>query len=128
MRDNVPRDLLVWLPVGAIPYANGMLRLTTYQATLGEPAASIVSTTLDVLGIAVWAWYAGRHWPAPSLRRGLVWLAATTTMHFVGNTFLFGMSQAQLAAKYRIQDGELWSVVSLWVLIAPWLFRAKASR
>lgn len=126
MRDGVLRDLLGWLPVGSIPYGNGILRMAGYGPVLGEPLASVVSTACDVVLVLCWAGWFGRRWPGSPLRRGCVWLAATTGMHFVGNSLLFGMTWAQLAAKYRIQDGELWSIVSLAVWLSPWLARPRS--
>lgn len=118
---RLPGEILGWLPVGAIPIANGLLRLATYQAWLGEPFASVVSSFADVVLVLLYARWLGRRWPAHALQRGFLWLSLTTATHFGLGLGVFGMTVDQLAGKYRVWDGELWGLVSLCVFAAPWV-------
>ncbi|MBM4059930.1 MAG: hypothetical protein FJ265_02390 [Planctomycetes bacterium] len=114
-------EILAWLPVGAVPIVNGLLRLGTYQKLLGEPAASIVSSCADMVLVYLYARWLARLGPVNALRRGVTWLALTTATHFGLGLLVFGMAVGQLLAKYRIQDGETWLVVTVFVFLAPLL-------
>lgn len=118
---RLPGEILGWLPVGAIPIGNGLLRLATYQARLGEPFASVVSSCADVLLVLLYARWLQRRRPAHALRRGALWLSLTTATHFGLGLGVFGMTLGQLVGKYRVWDGELWGLVSLCVFAAPWV-------
>lgn len=120
---RLPGEILGWLPVGAIPIASGMLRLTTYQAWLGESLACVVSSGVDAVLVFLYARWLDARRPAPPRSRGVLWLALTTTAHFGLGLAVFGMTIGQLADKYRLWEGELWGLVSLVVLVAPWLAR-----
>ena len=55
MMTGLAREVIRWLPVGLIPIANGMLRMLIYEETLCEPWSWLLSATLDVALILVYA-------------------------------------------------------------------------
>lgn len=118
-------EVLYWLPVGAIPIANGILRFTLYQPAVGSFTAGLVSTALDILLILGYAILLQRRRPLAGgsmrLWRGVLWLTLSTLNHFLLGHFLFGIPFAELAVKYGILSGETWAVISLVILFAPWL-------
>lgn len=129
------RELLLWLPVGAIPILNGAIRLALYARWLGEPRASMVSSALDVLAVCAYAYFVQRRWPAArggAAGRGAAWLALTTLNHFALGALVFGVPLPVLVAKYDLLAGELWLVVSLAILAAPilatWIDTAAPTR
>jgi hypothetical protein len=119
----LPRELLLWLPVGIIPILNGAIRIALYARWLGEPRASLVSSALDVLAICAYASVVQRRWPAATWGgaavRGGTWVALTTLDHFALGALVFGVPVPALFAKYDLRAGELWGVVSLAVFVAP---------
>lgn len=118
-------QFVLWLPVGAIPVANGVVRFTLYGPVLGEPSASLASSGLDILLIVGYAVVLERRSPlaglAPRLRRGVLWLALSTLSHFLLGHFVFGLLFAELVGKYDIRAGETWGLISAAILVAPWL-------
>lgn len=124
---SLPRELVLWLPVGAIPILNGAVRLALYARWLGEPRASLLSSALDVLAVTAYASLVQRRWPAATwgraARRGVAWLALTTVNHFALGALVFGVPLRALVAKYDVSAGEAWLVVSLAILAAPLLGR-----
>lgn len=124
-------ELLVWLPVGAIPIVNGILRFTVYRPILGESVAGLASTALDMLLILGYAMLLQRKRPlidsSMRLWRGILWLALSTANHFLLGHYLFGLSFAALAGKYGFLSGETWALISLVILFAPWLAGLRRS-
>ena len=124
------RDFASWLPVGVIPIVNGAIRLLVYGRWVGEPLASIVSSALDVSLVLAYAGLVQRRSPvttrSAAARRGLLWIALTTSNHFGLGAFVFGISLGALLAKYDLFRGELWLLVSLAIFAAPALAMWRA--
>jgi len=122
-------EILLWVPVGLVPITNGALRIFLYGNWIGEPQASVVSSALDVTVVSAYACLAERRWPVETwggaVCRGCLWLAMTTLNHFGLGFWLFGMSLQTLVAKYYLHKGEMWSLVSLGVAVAPAFGRWK---
>jgi hypothetical protein len=126
----LPVELLLWLPVGVTPILNGAIRMSVYARWLGEPAASMLSSALDVLVVAAYAVFAQRRrpldtWPRAA-GRGLLWSALTASSHFGLGAFVFGIPWPSLVAKYDLLAGETWPLVSLAILAAPPFARWRA--
>jgi len=114
------REVLAWLPVGLIPIANGVLRMMTYQVWLAEPWSSLLSSTLDVTFIVLYAnWLEKKRPHRRPAFRGLVWVILSTLNHFLLGLALFGLSLADLLSKYAIMRGETWLLISASILVAP---------
>lgn len=121
------REALLWVPVGLAPILNGAARVFLYGSWLGEPAASLVSSSLDAILACAWACAVQRRWPvatgAGAVRRGATWLALTTVSHFGLGALAFGIPFAALVAKYDVLRGETWLLVSAAILVAPIIAR-----
>lgn len=116
---QLARELLLWVPVGAIPIVDGAIRLATYQSVRGETAAGWVSAGLDILFILTYAISL-----APARRvaiRVAIWLTATTLLHFVLGGLVLGVPIAELLGKYDVLAGEAWAPVNLAIAAGPWI-------
>jgi hypothetical protein len=120
---HLTRDIALWLPVGAIPIANGAVRMFLYGRWIGEPLSSLVSSALDVSLIIAYAGLVQRRWPVTTRRgaagRGVLWTALTTSNHFALGAFVFGITLPALLAKYDLLGGETWLLVSFAIFAAP---------
>jgi len=127
---SLPLELLLWLPVGVTPILNGAIRMAVYARWLGEPAASWLSSALDVLVMTAYAVLAQRRrpldtWPRAA-GRGVLWSVLTASSHFGLGAFVFGIPWPSLVAKYDLLAGETWPIVSLAILAAPPFARWRA--
>lgn len=125
-------ELLLWVPVGVTPILNGAIRMAAYARWLGEPAASWLSSAVDVLVVTAYAVFAQRRrpletWPRAA-GRSILWSALTASSHFGLGAFVFGIPWPSLVAKYDLLGGELWPLVSVAVFAAPLFARWKVGR
>lgn len=118
---RIGTEFAIWLPVGAIPIANGIVRMTTYGPGLTPGAGTAISTVFDVVLILGYAAFLQHRHPAAGIgcRRGLIWTALSTANHFLLGHFAFGLSWRDLIAKYDVSAGETWVLISVAILAAP---------
>ncbi len=127
---QVQHDFLLWLPVGLIPIANALIRLSVYQDDLGDIAAGWVSASLDVAFVLIYANLIART-PRVGLRAA-TWTVCTTGLHFGLGIFIFGSPVSALVGKYDLSSGEPWLLVTVAIAVSPWIAdrirKAMASR
>lgn len=124
------RAVAMWLLILVCAVANGALREAVLLPWLGQPAALVLSGLLlsaCVLAAAVLlvAWLP----PLPASRHaaiGVGWLAATLAFEFGFGRLVQGKAWAELLDAYRFEDGNLWPLVLVVVLLAPcWAARRR---
>jgi hypothetical protein len=122
----VGRYLLAWFPMILIAVANGALRAAWLVPSLGEHAARQVSTLLLIALFALYIGYVARRWPIASsgeaLAVGGLWLVLTLLFELGLGRFVSGLSWQEMIAEYDLAAGRLWTLVPLWVAIAPYVF------
>lgn len=123
------RDLVLWVPVGLIPIANALVRLSVYQDSLGETKAGWVSALLDIVFILL---YASLIAPPSKMDpstigrstiglRAAVWTACTTGLHFGLGLLVFAIPATVLVGKYDLVAGEPWLLVTIAIAASPWI-------
>ena len=114
-------EFAIWLPVGLIPIANGIVRMTTYGPALPSGVGAAISTVFDIVLIVGYAAFLHRRHPAAGIgcRRGLVWAVLSTANHFLLGHFVFGLPWRDLIAKYDVSAGETWGLITAAILAAP---------
>jgi hypothetical protein len=127
-----PRALLVWALLFVAVFANGAVRVFTYQRYIGERAANQLSAATGIALFAVVIWAVTRAWPFPSparaWRTGLLWVALTVAWEFLFGHFFMGRPWNTLFADYEIWNGRLWPLVLAWLAVAPRLSMANLGR
>ncbi|MFB2983293.1 hypothetical protein [Microseira sp. BLCC-F43] len=120
------RYVLAWIPMVFIGVINGILREVTYGKYLNELRPHQVSTATGVLLLGLYIFLVARLWgfesPTQALIIGCIWLALTVGFEFIFGHYIAGHSWSKLLADYNIFAGRLWSIVLLWVAVAPVLF------
>ncbi len=116
---QVLHDVWLWLPVGLIPIANALIRLSVYQDDLGETVAGWVSASLDVAFILLYAGLIAR--PSRVGLRAATWTVCTTGLHFGLGFFVFASSASVLVGKYDLSAGEPWLLVTVSIAASPWI-------
>jgi hypothetical protein len=118
------RAATVWLLILVCAVANGALREAVLVPWLGRPAALVISGLLLSACVLAAALLLVAWMPRLQERQhagiGIGWLAATLAFEF-GFGRAQGKPWAELVDAYRFKDGNLWPVVLLVVLVAPWL-------
>ncbi len=119
------RALTIWWLILACAFANGALRELVLIPALGSRAGLIISGLLlssAVLALALLSvrWM-GAADDRKALAAGMLWLVATLAFEFgFGIGVQHKALQAMLAA-YSFADGNLWPVVLLVTLLAPFV-------
>ncbi len=117
---------IAWLAMVFIAIANGIIREKFMSKSFSELSAHQISTAFLILFFAVFIWMVVRIQPPASdshaLLIGLCWLTATISFEFLFGHFIAGHSWTSLLNDYNILEGRIWSLVLIWVFIAPFVF------
>lgn len=116
--------LLAWLLILAMAIANGALREAWLIPALGPRAGLMLSGVLLCGLVSAVAFALVRRdpgmTPRQALRVGALWLGLTLLVEFGLGLGLQHKSWAALLAAYRFEGGNLWPLVLLFVLLAPY--------
>ncbi len=118
------RVLLVWLLILALAVANGSLREFVLTPLLGVTPGFLVSGVL-LCGLILLVAYVCLPWlrvngTSQLLSVGVTWLLLTLAFEFALG-LAQGKSYAELLEAYHFQQGNIWPVVLLVTLVAPYL-------
>lgn len=120
------RYLLAWVPMVLIGIANGILREMTYGKHFSELRSHQIST---VIGILLFGFYIGTlayFWNFQSSQQaflvGGIWLFLTIAFEFIFGHFIARHSWSRLLSDYNLLAGRVWSLVLIWIAVAPFLF------
>ena len=110
----------------AIAILNGAVRETTYKHRLGELRAHQVSTLTGATLFGIYIWCMSRLWPLESgsqaLGVGMMWLAMTMAFEFLFGLYGSRRTWRALLADYNVFAGRVWSLLLIWVAVAPYVF------
>lgn len=118
--------LIAWFPMIVIGILNGVLRKACYENALGELRAHQLSTLSGAILFGLYIWLVGRHWQLESGQQailvGVMWLVMTVSFEFLFGYFVAGHSWHRLLQDYNILEGRLWTLILIWITIAPYCF------
>ena len=126
MSTSVPaKAAVLWLAILALAMANGIVREKMLVRALGPFAALlasgiILSACVFLVAFSAAPWY-GRLSTVQWLGVGALWLAMTLVFEFGFGRMLQHRSWAELLEAYTFKRGNIWPVVLLVVLLAPWV-------
>jgi len=122
--------VLAWVPMVFIGIGNGILRQTTYGRFTDELLAHQISTITAIAFFGLYVWFLITRWPIPTSGQafaiGLIWLVLTVAFEFIFGHYIMGHPWARLLQDYNILEGRLWSLVLLWITVAPYVLRRLA--
>ncbi|HEU4645564.1 MAG TPA: hypothetical protein VFS80_08370 [Burkholderiales bacterium] len=126
------RSLLAWLVILGLAITNGVLREEILIPALGKPGGLILSGVLLCMLIVLVAYGLlrfTRHLTASkSLLIGVLWLSLTLAFEFSFGRYVQHKSWAELLDAYAFKEGNIWPVVLVVTLLAPYLaFRLRAA-
>ena len=120
----IKKSLLIWLTIIPLAILNGGLREIALNPLMGEKYGQPLSAVTLCLIIFIVCWFCipriGKGTAKTYWIIGLCWMILTVLFEpcfglFTNNTF------AELIKAYDMTTGNLWSLVVLFVGIAPWL-------
>lgn len=117
--------LVPWFGILVLAVLNGILREKMLIPVLGTSSALIASGAILCFCIfavtfVVVPWY-GRLPSAQWLLIGLFWLLLTLIFEFAFGRFIQGKPWRELLAAYTFEGGNIWPLVLVAMLLAPWL-------
>lgn len=119
------KALAIWLCILMMAIANGMLREAVLIPVLGKVPGLILSGVLLsvlILVVSYWAlpWF-GVWPPARYIAIGFGWLLLTLIFEFSFGHFIQGKPWPQLLEAYTFKDGNIWPIVLLVTVMAPYI-------
>ena len=119
------KALAIWLCILMMAIANGMLREAVLISVLGKVPGLILSGVLLsvlILVVSYWAlpWF-GVWPPARYIAIGFGWLLLTLIFEFCFGHFIQGKPWPQLLEAYTFKDGNIWPIVLLVTVMAPYI-------
>ena len=119
------KALAIWLCILMMAIANGMLREAVLIPVLGKVPGLILSGVLLsvlILAVSYWAlpWF-GVWPPARYIAIGFGWLLLTLIFEFCFGHFIQGKPWPQLLEAYTFKDGNIWPIVLLVTVMAPYI-------
>jgi hypothetical protein len=130
--NRIVRAVLAWLLMVVIAVANGVLREAVLSPRLSELRAHQLSSLTLVLLFALYVWGARRFLRLRSrgqaLGVGALWLVLTVLFELGFGHWVAGHPWQRLLADYDLAAGRLWTLVLLWVGLAPLAVYEVASR
>lgn len=126
MSTSVPaKAAALWLAILALATANGIAREKILVAALGPFAAQVasgivLSACIFLVALAAAPWY-GRLASAQWLEVGVLWLALTLVFEFGFGHLVLHKTWTELFEAYTFKGGDIWPLVLLVSLLAPWL-------
>jgi hypothetical protein len=89
--------------------------------------AHYVSTVTLILLLGLYMWILERRWPIPNVRSafkiGATWVVLTALFDFGFGHFVDGKPWAELLNDYNLADGRVWSLILVWIAVAPAVVR-----
>jgi hypothetical protein len=126
------RYLYAWFVLLVVAVINGGLRDLTYGKQLPALFANQLSCVSGIILLGVVICLYVRRWPPTSARQawyiGLFWMALTVAFEFLFFHYVGGRSWAVLLESYDMASGQLWPLILVWVLIAPYIFFRLSSK
>ena len=115
----------IWLLLVIAAILNGLLRESLFTPLLGAAIALPASgITLSLLVLLV-SWLLipamGSHPARVFILTGLAWVAMTVAFEYLFGHFVQGLPWHEIHAVFRVDSGNLFSVVLLTSALAPWL-------
>lgn len=122
----IGKYVIGWLSLMVIGILNGVLRQEGYSKYVGELTAHQISTLTGIILMGLFIWWLTGVWkirsPGQAVAIGLIWLGMTVVFEFVFGHFIMGHPWGKLFNDYNILKGRVWSLVLIWITIAPLIF------
>ncbi|MES1982635.1 MAG: hypothetical protein V4443_09170 [Pseudomonadota bacterium] len=119
------RSVIAWLLILCFAVANGALREAVLIPTLGKSAGLVLSGVMLSLLIAFVAYAFARLGKGITRSQGVLvgalWLCLTLVFEFGFGRLAQHKPWSELLDAYTFKDGNIWPVVLLVTLVAPYL-------
>lgn len=123
---------MAWLGGSVCGIVNGTIRELVYKDRVGDLPAHYISTVTLILLLGLYVWMLERRWPIPNLRSafkiGATWVVLTALFDFGFGHFVDGKPWAELFNDYNLADGRVWSLILVWIAVAPAVVRKLHTR
>jgi len=115
-----------WIGMVAIGILNGIMRENLYGQFMHELSAHQLSTLIGFVLFGVYIWFLTGLIQIESAKHALIigamWLALTVVFEFVFGHYIIGHTWGKLFQDYNLVKGRVWSLILIWISIAPYIF------
>ncbi|HAK61075.1 MAG TPA: hypothetical protein DCO77_11970 [Nitrospiraceae bacterium] len=116
---------IAWLVMPFIGIMNGIIREYGYAPLMAEVTAHQVSTVTGIILFGLFTWGLGLVWKLHTAREailiGLLWLLLTIAFEFLFGHYVMQLSWSRLVHDYNLLEGRVWSLLLIWITIAPYV-------
>lgn len=120
----MPTYFLLWFPMVLIAVINGTARESWYGKFIDELAAKQISTISLIILLGAYIFLVIRKYPPESelqsLWIGLFWVILTLAFEF-GFGLYRGNTMSHLLEEYNLLKGNLWMLIPIWIICAPFI-------
>ena len=125
----VKKRIIYWIPLTAIGFINGTIRVVLFEKLFSDDAARQISSLLLIILIAIYSAIVFRKLEisnySSAWQTGFVWMILTVVFEFALG-FMLNTSINTMLAEYNLLEGKLWPLVLVAILlIPPWYFKVK---
>lgn len=114
---------VLWLVMLLLAVINGVVRDTLLVPLWGQPPALVASGLMLCTLVFAVSWFGvgwlGRCRSYHYWIMGLGWLMATLAFEFTFGLLVAGKTGSQLLAAYSLENGNLWPLVLVVILVSP---------
>lgn len=118
------KSLVAWLLILCLAVANGALREAVLIPSLGSASGLVLSGVMLCVCVALVAYVLVRIEQAVTVKQsalvGVLWLCLTLAFEFGFGRYIQHKPWPELLAAYTFNGGNLWPVVLLVTLLAPY--------
>jgi hypothetical protein len=118
--------ILLWFVFPFIAIFNGVIREFTYKKLVGDLPAHQISTATGIFFFGIIFYFIFKKWKIESVKHailiGAIWLGLTILFEFGFGHYIMGNPWQKLLHDYNLAEGRVWSLLLVWITIAPFIF------
>ena len=115
-----------WIGMVVIGILNGIMREYLYGQLMPELSAHQLSTLIGLVLFGIYIWFLSGVCQIESAKQalliGAIWFFLTVVFEFIFGHYVIGHSWSKLFHDYNLAKGRVWSLVLIWISIAPYIF------
>jgi len=115
-----------WVGMVALAILNAAMCEKVYGPLIRELSAHQLSTFILLILFGVYVWLLTGICRIGSSRQafviGAMWLIMTMVFEFIFGHYLMDHSWERLFHDYNLLEGKVWSLILIWITIAPYVF------
>lgn len=120
--------MVAWVGGSVLGVVNGVLRELAYKNRVGDNTANQISAASLIGLLALYFAALSHRWPLRTRRDALevggTWVVLTVLFEFGFGHYVDHKSWSELTDNYNLAEGNLWTLVLVWIAVGPEVTRS----